>query len=163
LEDGTFIGADTVVANAYLPYAYNNLIHGTGMTSFILLMQPFCYPLPGNRHILGEKEKVVSFKVLRLCFSAVNILQSWPTSQLSLSQIRDRDMKLERHISLSLSLISISISLYQKSKQTDIDSGNRAFNSRVLTERTCCLTAGTSIDRWSKKLLQYNYRWEHSS
>jgi phytoene desaturase (3,4-didehydrolycopene-forming) len=33
LEDGTFMGADIVVANADLPYAYNNLIHGTGTSS----------------------------------------------------------------------------------------------------------------------------------
>jgi hypothetical protein len=51
------MGADIVVANADLPYAYNNLIHGTGMTSFILSMQPFCYHLPGNRHMSWEKRK----------------------------------------------------------------------------------------------------------
>jgi hypothetical protein len=51
------MGADIVVANADLPYAYNNLIHGTGMTSFILSMQPFCYHLSGNRHMSWEKRK----------------------------------------------------------------------------------------------------------
>jgi hypothetical protein len=58
---------------------------------------------------------------------------------------------------------SSAISELYSCKKTDIAGGNRAFNSRVLTGRTCFLSAGTSSNRWSKKLLQYNYRWEHYS
>ncbi len=130
-----------------------------------------------------EKEKVISFNCgldLRwpCCGSTPTIGIWWSQSAVmaAITVMHDEDaglMLCEWHLqgydhtqcccSKCHSGVCSAISELYSCKKTDIAGGNRAFNSRVLTERTCFLSAGTSSNRWSKKLLQYNYRWEHYS